>query len=468
MLINGLSNLLSSSNLVVPDIVRLGDLDLESDTDDKYKQEFSIEEIIVHPLYKTSSFYNDIAIFKLNGSVHYDSKFIWRGENIKVKKVTVHPKFNNTTLDNNIALVKIEDNLDILPVCLDASDNITGVVQLYGSGKTQNIRVKIYGPGQIQNIERNSLNEFDETEPEELVTNPVYRLNNNICNKFFEDQNHIIDDTQIKRGAPTLIDIQQLYGNRIFYAISLPYFGDDCGFKFPVVSTKISHYIDWIDSVIFPGSDKNKFYQEKDHIPDDFLDKTEYSLEQACVAKRYSLQHKFEDSFDSEADFAHVALIGYGTQDWRCIGSLISNKHILTSYDCANSNSDFTTAGLGVEKKEHKIKNIMPICLWLGKGSVPFYLSSISTENENYGLKKTIMRPYRNEDCKNMGFKNDIKSNDQICVKDFNRVHDFFVTSFCWIPGMALITDSSIENNKQFEVPYLVGLMTSLNKTKCK
>uniref|UniRef100_A0A336KY11 CSON001291 protein n=1 Tax=Culicoides sonorensis TaxID=179676 RepID=A0A336KY11_CULSO len=167
---------------VVPDIVRLGDLDLESDADDKFKQEFSIEEIIVHPLYKTSSIYNDIAIFKLNGSVQ-------------------------TTLNNNIALVEIENNVDILPVCLSASDDIPQIVNLYGSGKTQNIIVERYGPGQIQNIERNSLNEFDETEPEELVTDTVYRLNNSFCNSFLEDQNHIIDDTQV------------CYMNDLFYLV---------------------------------------------------------------------------------------------------------------------------------------------------------------------------------------------------------------------------------------------------------
>jgi hypothetical protein len=48
-----------------PDVVRLGDLNLNSDYDDKYAQQSDIEEVIRHPNYKFSSSYDDIALFRL-------------------------------------------------------------------------------------------------------------------------------------------------------------------------------------------------------------------------------------------------------------------------------------------------------------------------------------------------------------------------------------------------------------------
>lgn len=52
-----------------PDVVRMGDLNLKSDADDKHAQQFSIEQIITHPLFSARFSYNDIALLKLNQSV---------------------------------------------------------------------------------------------------------------------------------------------------------------------------------------------------------------------------------------------------------------------------------------------------------------------------------------------------------------------------------------------------------------
>lgn len=38
--------------------------------------------------------------------------------------------------------------------------------------------------------------------------------------------------------------------------MGLPVLANDCGFGFPAVATRISHYIEWIDSVIFPKAAK--------------------------------------------------------------------------------------------------------------------------------------------------------------------------------------------------------------------
>lgn len=49
--------------------MRLGDINLESQIDDKYAQHIQIAEIIRHPDYKFSSKYNDIALLRLKEAV---------------------------------------------------------------------------------------------------------------------------------------------------------------------------------------------------------------------------------------------------------------------------------------------------------------------------------------------------------------------------------------------------------------
>uniref|UniRef100_A0A336M2J9 CSON008559 protein n=1 Tax=Culicoides sonorensis TaxID=179676 RepID=A0A336M2J9_CULSO len=447
-----------------PDIVRLGDLDLESDADDKFKQEFSIEEIIVHPLYKTSTPWNlkefvEIEHININANdlpcsgIFITDNYIltvasclddiksftvvWRGKSVNVKKITLHPNFSKTTLSNNIALIEIEDNVEIYPVCLWGDKNILNKVELYGSGITQNIYHDFFN---------NDHTKYDSTEPREQVTNPVFNVDKNYCSKYYADKGlSVKDESQLKRGASLTIHKTQLIRNLIPYAVSLPYLGEDCGFKFPVISTKISHYIYWIDSVIFPYINKTYEYRYENSGKSG-----QYNFE-SCSSTRQMLQSKYNEF----SEFAHVALIGYGSKGWKCIGNLISNNHILTSYECTNIDSDYTTVGLGERRMEYTIKSIRSL------------ENKFSIITLNAVLGKTIMRPYRNQDCKKMSFGNSIKSDDQICVKDFNRVAIEYGDKFCSVAGISLITDSSIENNNQFDVPYLVGPMASLNSTKC-
>lgn len=52
--------------------VRLGDLDISTDTDDAHPEDFSVLEAIKHPDFRPPTVYNDIALIKLNKRVKFN------------------------------------------------------------------------------------------------------------------------------------------------------------------------------------------------------------------------------------------------------------------------------------------------------------------------------------------------------------------------------------------------------------
>jgi hypothetical protein len=56
-------------NGIRPNVVRLGDIDLNSSHDDQFVQQFGVQNVIVHPSYDYSDNKNDIALIQLLGTV---------------------------------------------------------------------------------------------------------------------------------------------------------------------------------------------------------------------------------------------------------------------------------------------------------------------------------------------------------------------------------------------------------------
>lgn len=56
---------------IKPDKVRLGDRNPFTTVDDDIAQQYSIEQIVRHPDYKSSTSYFDIALFRLNKAIKY-------------------------------------------------------------------------------------------------------------------------------------------------------------------------------------------------------------------------------------------------------------------------------------------------------------------------------------------------------------------------------------------------------------
>lgn len=54
----------------------------------------------------------------------------------------------------------------------------------------------------------------------------------------------------------------------------------------------------------------------------------------------------------TSAEITHLGLIGKAeTEDWYCRGNLISDKHVLTSYQCVHQDSDYDAVAFGEDQE---------------------------------------------------------------------------------------------------------------------
>lgn len=104
---------------------------------------------------------------------------------------------------------------------------------------------------------------YDDTQS--LMSSRSTRISQKTCNDFYKDDSLSISDNQVCYGNSLYIvpDSCQLdYGgpierkywpiSRYFpYQVGINIYGNDCGFGYPAVATRVSKYIDWIDTVIF-------------------------------------------------------------------------------------------------------------------------------------------------------------------------------------------------------------------------
>lgn len=186
--------------------IKIGDLILNSDEDDAQPQEFDIIKTFTHPNYRPSDQYNDIALAKID------------------KKARL--------------------NLYARPACLDTSTNIDFTKKPTGSGWGEN------------KYEHSLLRV-----PSEYVTPPD-------CNNAYQlvtkskPRDGIMGETQIcARKTGTACPAYsggplQMYNEEVFcmYTIvGVNSFPHGCnGSTIPGIYTRVSHYINWIEGIVWP------------------------------------------------------------------------------------------------------------------------------------------------------------------------------------------------------------------------
>ncbi|KAK6635647.1 hypothetical protein RUM44_000901 [Polyplax serrata] len=194
--------------------IRLGGLNLKEE-DDSTVQKFTITERIVHPRYKASSKYDDIALFKFTGSIRMDGHTrpacLYAGyDEIKFKKA-VATGWGKTNYNS------YEGSPDLMKVYLDVIDQDT-CSTFFTTERGGNGLARGLVPSQL-------------------------------CAGVLEGGK---DTCQGDSGGPLQVVASDPYC--MYKIIGITSFGKFCGFKnSPAVYTRVSNYVPWIESVVWPS-----------------------------------------------------------------------------------------------------------------------------------------------------------------------------------------------------------------------
>ncbi|XP_071055523.1 venom protease-like [Onthophagus taurus] len=190
-------------------LIRLGELDLASETEHAEPQDFNVLKTFTHPQYDFESFYHDIALIKLDRPVIY-TKYV-------------------------------------KPACLESKlefeyNNLT----ITGWGATE------YGGGFHSYLQKAYLYNLPA-----LNCTRSYRPQSGLENGFDEElqlcggnPKSNADTCQGDSGGPIQAKIQYL--PQMYRIVGVTSFGNNCGL-IPGVYTKVSKYISWIESIVWPN-----------------------------------------------------------------------------------------------------------------------------------------------------------------------------------------------------------------------
>lgn len=192
------------------DFIRISDRNLYVSSDDSDVQERTVDKIFIHPKYRTKSNYHDIALIKLS------------------EKIIMGPK--------------------VRPACLWTRDYInTTTVSATGWGLTK------FGGSISEELLKVDLEIFDQIECVHY-----YGTGRKFRNGIIEEQLCAGDHTGEKdtcegdSGGPLQIRVEE-NDAFVYHVVGVTSFGKACGMiGNPSVYTRVSKYIDWIESVVWP------------------------------------------------------------------------------------------------------------------------------------------------------------------------------------------------------------------------
>ncbi|XP_013141976.1 PREDICTED: venom protease-like [Papilio polytes] len=197
----------------IPAIVRLGDLNLDPSVQDGANPiDVPIKTIHIHPEYKSPMKYHDIAILELAADVDIDSSIrpacLWSGADFGPYTVAFATGWGTTDPHKN------QPSNDLQKVSLTLLDNNNC------DGLLRNTRNRLWQG-------------FSETQ---------------ICAGEIRGGK---DTCQGDSGSP--LQVEDVNNACIFYVMGVTSFGGRCGQREqPAVYTRVSSYIQWIESVVWP------------------------------------------------------------------------------------------------------------------------------------------------------------------------------------------------------------------------
>lgn len=186
-------------------VVRLGDLNLVSDTDGADPQEFAIDRHFRHPKYSAKSKHNDIALLKLAGAVRFSPR--------------------------------------IRPACLYQSANVTeqkltatgyGAVESYG--KSANVLLKVVLD---QNDQASCVNYYSSSPARRIIDSQM-------CAGYDAGGK---DTCQGDSGGP--LQARDSENDCLFHVVAVTSYGSFCGGTVPGVYTRVGAFLPWIESIVW-------------------------------------------------------------------------------------------------------------------------------------------------------------------------------------------------------------------------
>ncbi|KAG5673169.1 hypothetical protein PVAND_003237 [Polypedilum vanderplanki] len=194
-----------------PNVVRLGDIDLKSNLDDLFVQQFGIHSIIKHPEYSAFTNQNDIALIRLRGNVI----------------PTMH----------------------VVPACLNSGKVPTEYFEGAGYGQDENgLQTNKLLKVQLKLVEMNTCQKSYELQLSEATQICAESYREDI--EFPQDLCYGDSGSALQYMNTDIVEGEMFYKTPTLVAITS--FGIGCGFGIPAVYVNVSNYIHWIESIISP------------------------------------------------------------------------------------------------------------------------------------------------------------------------------------------------------------------------
>lgn len=193
-------------------VVRLGDLDLASDTDGAAPRDYQIEEFIKHPQYTARTKYNDIALVRL--------------------------------------VVPVQISSRIRPACL------------YQSADIRQQKLIATGYGAMENFGANSnylmkvvLDQYDQDDCQQAYANDGRGrgvVDSQLCAGFEAGGR---DTCQGDSGGP--LQVRDEKDSCRFYVAAVTSFGKFCGTSTPGIYTRVGAYLGWIEGIVWGNESRS-------------------------------------------------------------------------------------------------------------------------------------------------------------------------------------------------------------------
>lgn len=200
-----------------PAFVRLGVVNVTSQSRTDPPIDIGIEEVILHPNYKVRPLANDIALLKLNRTV--SEPFL--------KQICLYTNFS------------------------DPSPDVPLKVAGWGSNETDWIMSPLLQKANVTTYERDVCNNLlvNDSNQGESNRRRIARLNEDqVCALGRNETGDNTGDTCVgDSGGPLELAI-----GRRRWLVGLTSTGKQCGSSFPGIYTRVSYFVEWIESIVWP------------------------------------------------------------------------------------------------------------------------------------------------------------------------------------------------------------------------